>query len=49
MDAATESLDWKMISGSKDEATLEPLVKDLDKAIEDYNTALKPIKALFVA
>ncbi|CAE7780220.1 unnamed protein product [Symbiodinium sp. CCMP2592] len=47
MEDATETLDWKVISGAKDAATLEPLVKALDKAIEDYNNALKPIKGLF--
>ncbi|CAE7355079.1 unnamed protein product, partial [Symbiodinium necroappetens] len=47
VDAAIEALDWKMISGFKDEATLDPLAKKLDKAIEDYNNALKPVKALF--
>lgn len=49
MEAATEALDWKMISGSKDEATLDPLCKSLDKAIENLGTALRPIKALFAA
>ncbi|CAE7852795.1 unnamed protein product [Symbiodinium microadriaticum] len=47
IETATEALDWKMISGSKDEATLEPLVRVLDKAIENYASALRPIKALF--
>ncbi|CAE7392729.1 Rrbp1 [Symbiodinium sp. CCMP2592] len=49
MEKATEALDWKLVEGVKDEATLAPLVTTLDTAVENYGNAIRPIKALFVA
>ena len=48
LEKATEALDWKLVEGTKDEGTLQPLVNHLDKAVESYASAVRPIKALFV-
>ncbi|CAE7783923.1 F5, partial [Symbiodinium necroappetens] len=49
MEAATEALDWRLVEGAKDEAALLPLVQTLEKAVESYTNAVRPIKALFAA
>ncbi|CAE7197317.1 F5 [Symbiodinium sp. CCMP2592] len=47
VDIATDALDMKLIEGAKDEASLKPLMEALDAALEDFATALRPIKAIF--
>ena len=47
VEAATDALDMKLVQGAKDEASLQPLMTQLEKAMEDFANALRPIRALF--
>ncbi|CAE7919828.1 F5, partial [Symbiodinium necroappetens] len=47
IEAATDALDMKLIEGCKDEKSLQPLMTVLDTAVENYTTAVRPIRALF--
>ena len=46
MQAATDALDMKLIEGAKDEASLQPLMAHLDKAMEEFATAMRPIRSI---
>ena len=47
MEAATEALDWRLVEGAKDETSLKPLVEEVDKVMDLYGAAIRPIRALF--
>ncbi|CAE7699681.1 F5 [Symbiodinium sp. CCMP2592] len=49
LEKATEALDWKLVEGTKDEASLAPLVTSLEAAVESYASAVRPIKGLLVS
>ena len=46
VEAATDALDMKLVQGAKDETSLQPLMTGLEKAMEDFSNALRPIRAL---
>ncbi|CAE7426321.1 F5 [Symbiodinium microadriaticum] len=46
--AATDALDMKLIEGAKDEASLQPLMAHLDKAMEEFATAMRPIRSILM-
>lgn len=46
VEAATDALDMKLVQGAKDETSLQPLMNSLDKAMEEFGNAMRPIRTL---